>query len=114
MILSPHEQELWARFGLSVSDDLWRYEPDHAMTVARIHSKVAKYLEDNHGVRDLYLRKELGFMYFDIAELAVGREVLDAATREAIAVSDRQRKRFQFGPRHAESMYALEGRQDNQ
>ena len=95
---------MWRRYGLSLSPEMSEREPEYAEMVTHIHDAVCDWLEHHGGDKNAYLRKQPGYMYFDIAKKAVGDEYLDLATKKAQAISERVRERV-ISPIHGEALF---------
>lgn len=83
-------KQRWKRYGLSLSAEMRAFDPVHARSVEAIHNAVCEYLDSHPEVK----WGQPGAMYFDIAELAVGKARVVAVSMNARAVSGRMRQQY--------------------
>lgn len=72
---NPCQPNLWSKYRLSIPKHYFEAEPYYTSLVAELHNAVCQYLETHEVARKHY--GEVGFMYFNIAFGAVGKERVD-------------------------------------
>ena len=80
--------KLWRKYGLSIGSGRMASYPEHSARVAKVHDAVVAYLEDHADVGSKW--GSPGCRYFDIANLAVGAELVQSISDEAEAIATRR------------------------